>query len=186
MGPETSWQPAGHVMSQGKNVSFLKAVSWVKLESRREAGFFYTNYGQLWQSALARRLSLQHDIPLRPISPTTFHNRSGNAHCSPVSCGYQAVTDQSLGLHNWSFNKRFPDNCQEPSTATHNWSNYTHSSTVPSGCQAVANWSQDLCNETLNESVTSFISGCQRVRQPRQHQADLHANPPGPSRLGGF
>lgn len=63
-----------------------------------------------------------------------------------MSCGYQAVTDQSLGLHNWSFNKRFPDNCQEPSTATHNWSNYTHSSTVPSGCQAVANWSLGLCD----------------------------------------
>lgn len=75
MGPETSWQPTGHVMSLWKNVSFLNAVSWVKLESRREAGFFYTNYGQLWQSALAR-FSLQHDIPLRPISPTTFHNRS--------------------------------------------------------------------------------------------------------------
>lgn len=96
MGPETRWQPAGHVMSQGENVSFLKAVSWVKLESRREAGFFYTNYGQLWQSALARRFSLQHDIPLRPVSPTTFHNRSPNIQGMHIVPQCPVATRQSL------------------------------------------------------------------------------------------
>lgn len=34
--------------------------------------------------------------------------------------------------------------------------------------------------------TSSFVPGWKRLRQPRQHQADLHPHPPGPRRLGGF